>query len=116
MPNGKFEELYKIWIEKAIQDNDVKVFTYIEKNEIVGFVTLSINKDEGYIGLIAVDPNFQGKNIGRQLINKCESFLFENKISKLNIPTQKNNISAVHFYSNLGYSIISEENIYHIIK
>ena len=117
LPKGKFEELYLKWIENSIKDVNTKVFVFKEKEVIIGFVTLSIFRDYGQIGLIAVFPDVQGKGIGKRLISYCESYLKLNKnIDMIFIPTQKHNEMAMKFYIKLGYSVIAKNYIYHIIK
>lgn len=111
---NKFEELYKLWVDNSISGKFAsKVFVYIEENEIIGFVTLSVKDGCGEIGLIAVDKNHQGKSIGSKLIAKVEMYLLEKGIENLKVPTQEANINAVKFYKKNNFKIIERTFIYH---
>ena len=104
--HNKFIELYKKWVDNAMNNSFADdLIVYKESDKILGFVTYQISGDEATIGLIAVNPDFQGKGIGSKLLNHVEQHLFNKKIKKLYIPTQKSNKTACDFYSKLGYNI-----------
>ncbi|MEI7507938.1 MAG: GNAT family N-acetyltransferase [Flavobacterium sp.] len=104
--NGKFHELYKLWIDNSISNvfaDDLLV--YLEKDEIVGFITYKTQNDTATVGLVAVNQNYQGKGIGSQLLKAVEYNLINNSIKTLLIPTQQINEIACNFYKKQGYSI-----------
>lgn len=112
-----FHRLYKIWIDNSISKKIADdVLIYQENNNIIGFVTYKIKDKNATIGLIAVDSNFQGKGIGRKLINHLESVLHQKSIDSLTIPTQLTNIQACNFYKKQGYSIEEVKYIKHYWK
>lgn len=114
-PKGSFEKLYKEWIEQSVINNYCdKIFVVKDEDIVIGFVTLHLNGNIGKIGLIAVNESYRGKGIGKQLMYACENYLYKNKIKTLEVITQKKNSSAMHFYSSIGYSIMTTENIYHL--
>ena len=82
-----------------------KIFYYLLEKEVVGFVTVKNSNDFSTIGLIAVNNNYQGRGIGKQLINIVENYCLELNINELRIPTQKENISACNFYKKLDYNV-----------
>jgi dTDP-4-amino-4,6-dideoxy-D-galactose acyltransferase len=109
-----YYRMYRIWIEnsvkKQIADN---VFVVKDNDAIKGMVTLKIDGEKGYIGLIAVSADAQGKGYGQALINACENELFSNGIFKFNIFTQSDNIQGCKFYEKCGFQIKEISNIYH---
>ncbi len=113
---GKFEELYKIWIQKSIEKDEIKVFVYRENKKLAGFVTVEIKNGIGAIGLIAVDNSLRGNGIGRKLVSQVEAFLIKSKVNVLEVATQLDNIEACAFYNNLGFEIKETINIYHLWK
>jgi dTDP-4-amino-4,6-dideoxy-D-galactose acyltransferase len=114
---NSFELLYKKWVENSIFNGFAnEVFLYQENNKTIGFVTIKISENIGNIGLIAVNPSFQGKGIGKKLIDAAEEYLYQNKVRFLNIPTQLENIAACNFYTKAGYQIIEQTNIKHYWK
>lgn len=109
-----FKALYFEWIKNSIaREIADEVFVFLEKEKIVGFITVSIQNGIGGIGLIAVHPNFQGKKIGGQLINKVNNYLLSQNIYQLQVPTQKANKLACQFYLKNNFKIISTQDIYH---
>jgi dTDP-4-amino-4,6-dideoxy-D-galactose acyltransferase len=113
---GKFEELYKLWIQKSIEKDEIKVFVYRKNNKLGGFVTVEIKEGIGTIGLIAVDKSLRGHGIGRKLVNQVETFLVKSKVNVLEVATQLDNFGACAFYNNLGFEIKETINIYHLWK
>lgn len=107
-----FEELYKKWLLKAIDNTDIETLVYSEGNIIKGFISVEFS-EEAVIGLFAVDETMRGKGIGRLLLNQAE-YISKNKgYNNLQIPTQKENSGAYGFYLNSNYKIIEERRNYH---
>lgn len=114
---SNFKKLYKEWVDNSITKQFADdILLYFIEDKIVGFVTYKKQSTYGQIGLIAVNPNFQGKGIGRQLINEVENTLYKKGISTLRIPTQLENKEACFFYKKIGYKIIESTPIKHYWK
>jgi dTDP-4-amino-4,6-dideoxy-D-galactose acyltransferase len=109
-----FTKLYRAWIENSTNKEIADmVLVYKNKGEIGGFVSLSIRKSPAIIGLIAVDPNYQGLNIGSALIHACINMAWKNNLTSIEVVTQKFNDSACRFYEKCGFTLAKLENIYH---
>lgn len=107
----KFEKMYQTWINNSLHKEKSKVLIYRDHGNIAGFVSFYYNKVNAAIELIAVDPSFQGKNIGTKLLTSVESFLsygFE-----LQVATQATNVKARDFYLKNDFEIINKQYIYH---
>lgn len=114
---SNFKKLYKEWVDNSINKQFADdIFLYFIEDKLVGFVTYKKHLTYGQIGLIAVNKNFQGKGIGRQLVNEVENSLFKDKIKKIRIPTQLENKEACFFYKKIGYKIIESTPIKHYWK
>jgi len=112
--SGKFEELYRLWVDNSISGSIAdKIFLYVLNQEILGFVTLKLEGKYGHIGLIAVDIKHHGKKIGTKLIKRVENYLIQNQIFCLKIPTQEANKQAVNFYKRNFFVVEEKINIYH---
>jgi dTDP-4-amino-4,6-dideoxy-D-galactose acyltransferase len=111
-----FKKLYKKWIDNSINEEIAfKIFIITEFDKIAGFVTLQRkNSRTTRIGLIAVNPDFQGKKIASKLINKCESISFNLGYEILEVSTQYKNIAARNLYMKNNFKIKSMEFIYHL--
>lgn len=114
---GKFEEMYRAWVDNSISGVMADYVFYIESNgKVCAFVTLKITHEEGVIGLIATDNYNQGKGLGRSLILKCEEVLLSKGIGRLNVATQASNQIACMFYEKCGMSVAEKTFIYHSWK
>jgi dTDP-4-amino-4,6-dideoxy-D-galactose acyltransferase len=115
---AKFKELYAMWMKKSISReiaNEVVVYT-TEENEIAGVITLGEKNNNADIGIIAVDNNFRGLNIGKALIQEAVNYSIRKNYSSLQVVTQKNNQAACKFYERCGFTEKHVINIYHYWK
>lgn len=110
----KFNQLYSLWLEKSIDRTIAdEVFVHYNSKNIIGFVTVKKKMSNAVIGLIAVDENYQGKGVGKKLLSVVENWCLQNKLQKIQVTTQKQNINACNFYQHNGYVVKSVEYIYH---
>ena len=59
----------------------------------------------GWVNYLAVDPDFQRKGLGRQMMQRVEHALAQMGCPKVNIQVRTGNLDAIEFYKNLGYKI-----------
>lgn len=113
-PKNKFILLYNKWIENSVLANyATDVIVYKIENKIVGLLTYYNQNNISNIGIIAVNPNFQGHGIGSKLIKHYQNQL-DNKITELEVVTQGVNLKARVFYEKNEYKIKSKTYIYHL--
>ncbi len=114
MPDGKFGELYKIWIQNSLDKKIAdKVFVSTHNNKISAMVSCKDTGTVCNIGLVAVGASEQGKGTGRFLIKKVEEHAYNSGLKEVRVPTQSNNINACNFYEKLGFISIETTNYYH---
>ena len=53
---------------------------------------------------LAVNPDFQGRGIGRKLMNKLEDYTVENNISFIRLNSAMKREEAHKFYEHIGYT------------
>lgn len=58
---------------------------------------------------VRVSPEFQGRGVGRQLVEFAEQWAKSHGAERLEIETQDNNARACRFYASLGYELVSFE-------
>jgi dTDP-4-amino-4,6-dideoxy-D-galactose acyltransferase len=111
----RFRDLYEEWLRKSLDRRIAdEVFSFQgDENHSKGFITLKAHPDSVVVGLIAVDPEEQGKNIGSSLMRSTENWAFERGLENVNVATQKRNSGACRFYERNGYHIDSIQYIYH---
>ena len=105
-------ENVKRQIEKLT--NDKKHHTIIgyedeKTRKIIGFVHAQMY--EGFysdLGLnvlgLAVNPDFQGRGIGKKLMNKLEEYAVDNNISFIRLNSALKREEAHKFYEHIGYT------------
>lgn len=79
----------------------------------MGFIGLEPNfPDAGYLRVhkLYVQPDIQGKGLGRALMNKAIDVAFDLDLDKIHLNVNRFN-KAVDFYKHLGFSISKEEDI-----
>ena len=117
LSNAKFEALYRKWVDNSVSKLFAdEVLVYSENNKIMGFVTYKADAATATIGLIAVDPESQGKGIGGKLLRYTEQQLVNKNILTLLIPTQESNTAACNFYEKQQYRIKETMHIKHYWK
>lgn len=115
--NPKFNELYRIWLQKSIsRELASEVFVYKIDGKEIAFVTIKKSDESATIGLIAVNSLYHGKNIGSLLIKVVENWCFKNNIDTIEVATQLDNIQACNFYKKNGFDIKQIDYIYHYYK
>lgn len=114
--NNEFERMYNSWITKSILSDDIKVYGYTHQNKLAGFITLSSKYNAADIGLIAVDQNLRGQNIGSKLLVMSDIYAEQKGLQEISVNTQLKNYLAVRFYLKNGFKIKNQTYIYHVWK
>lgn len=105
-------ENVKKQIEKLTNDKNQHIIIGYEDEitrKIIGFVHAqmyeSFYSDLGLniLGL-AVNPDFQGRGIGRKLMNKLEEYAVDNNISFIRLNSALKREEAHKFYEHIGYT------------
>lgn len=113
--NAQFFRLYREWIEKSISREIAdEVFVYKETSSIRGVITFKVKSGRGDIGILAVDKDSRGKQIGKKLVQMCENYCVHMKVDELQVVTQLANKHACTFYKKYGFNIESITNVYHL--
>lgn len=74
-------------------------------NDIVGTCTIHKDFDKGYISCVYINPDIQGKGIGRSLIEKVLSDEVCNEVDVVYLHAV---LSATKFYKKMGFDFIEE--------
>lgn len=88
-----------------------QVFLIEDESGVIGNLSYERkNDDHIYISGLVVDPHFQGKGVGRQVL----TFLLERlkDIKRIDLVTHPNNQAALHLYQSLGFVIESRKENY----
>ncbi|MGH9685394.1 MAG: GNAT family N-acetyltransferase [Candidatus Acidiferrales bacterium] len=70
---------------------------------LVGSVYVEIRGDRGYFGLLAVEPEMQGRGLGRFLVEAAEDYARKNGCSAMDLTIVNLRTELPPFYGRLGY-------------
>lgn len=90
------------WTERI--SNNYCILAKIDQS-VAGFAEIS---PVGNIDMIFIHKDFQGKQIGKQLVNQLETYATEQQMTKITVETDK---KTLPFFSGQGYSIKDENTI-----
>jgi len=114
VPRKKFEELYSIWMERAIAKEIAdEVLIIRDAARIAGMVTLEKTDSSGSIGLVAVDEAFRGRNYGERLVRAAQRWFIEAGCTRSTVVTQGANAPACGLYRKCGYKETEKRFFYH---
>ena len=105
-------ENVKKQIEKLTNDKNQHIIIGYEDEKtrkIIGFVHAQVYESfYSDLGLnilgLAVNPDFQGRGIGRKLMNKLEQYAVENRICFIRLNSAMKRGEAHNFYEHIGYT------------
>ena len=102
-------EYYEMKFEKLLNSKDYVPASLVAEEEdgtVVGFVMgelfmgeYGIFQEEATLDTIGVDPIYQHKGIGEQLINEFKKKLKKLGVQKINTLVDWNDIQLIHFFS-----------------
>lgn len=113
-PKGSFERLYFRWIEQSVKFTMAsEVFCYMIGSVPRGLITLNNKNGNGTIGLVAIHEDFQHRGIGSTMMRHVIQYSIENRINKLTVATQLDNIPACQLYEKSGFLVKSITDVWH---
>ena len=90
-----------------------EIFYYETNKKVIGFVIVNFTSDFTEIITIAVDNIYQGKNVGKALL---ECIANNSKFNReLFIEVSINNRKAINFYKKFGFKTISDRKEYYLV-
>ena len=102
-------EYYKIKFEKFVESKDYLPASLVAAKEdgtVVGFVMgeifigeYGIFQEEATLDTIGVDPSYQHRGIGEQLLNEFVDHLRSLRVQKINTLVNWNDSRLIHFFS-----------------
>lgn len=90
-------------IALARRDENSDVLVGREGDVIVASVLVGHDGHRGWVYYVAVDPDHQGKDHGRSIMNAAEDWLRAKGIEKLMLLVRSDNTKVQKFYERLGY-------------
>ena len=84
----------------------------LSKSKVVGVVIVYLDTDDvWFIHEIAVLPDYRGKGIGTQLMEKMISYIKGKGGEKIKLYVSADNANAIELYKKLGFTIASQRDL-----
>jgi ribosomal protein S18 acetylase RimI-like enzyme len=98
-------------IKRDVKLNPEGIFVRLEKGIIAGFITTAVDRDSGTgrIPHLAVLPEYQGKGIGKALLNHALRFLKTSGAKMMRIEATATNKKALELYVKTGFKEVSRQ-------
>ena len=108
-----YPDNWRVSQQKAVEDvctaEDTNVWVAIDADCIMGFVAVKLHSEDsmGEIHMIAVDPDFQGHDIGSTLIEFALDWMKETGMSIAMVETggDSGHAPARHTYEKVGFEL-----------
>lgn len=122
-----FREIQPVYTQRAFEATVVKreevlarmiegpVWLALYNDEIIGTVSSILTLGGLYMRGMAVHPKMRGKNIGRQLLEKVESYAKTQACHRVYLSTTPYLESAIRLYQNFGF-VRTEEPPHDLFK
>ncbi|MEN8215560.1 MAG: GNAT family N-acetyltransferase [Pseudomonadota bacterium] len=91
-------------IRSLISSPNTYLFIARENNKIISCICIEKNDHQAYIGLLAVNPAYQNKGLGKHILNLAESYAVNHlKISEFMMAVISQRKELIAFYERRGY-------------
>lgn len=77
--------------------------------KIIGYQLCTESSSSAHLARLAVDPEFQGKNFGKALVQDLLHHYRSSGINQVTVNTQDDNLSSQALYRKLGFQVIEEK-------
>ena len=90
-------------IERKLKVNPELFLVGLVNDSIVATVMGGYDGHRGWINYLAVDPAYQRRGLGRQIMGAAEGKILAMGCPKINLQVRADNAAVVRFYENIGY-------------
>lgn len=91
-------------IERKMKVSDKLFLIGFLDNEIIATVMGGYDGHRGYINYLAIDPVYQGRGIGKEIMQAIEERLKALNCPKINVQIRNDNLDTLNFYKSIGYN------------
>jgi ribosomal protein S18 acetylase RimI-like enzyme len=90
-------------IERKLKVNPELFLVGSVDTKVIATVMGGYEGHRGWVNYLAVDPEYQRKELGQQIMKAIEDKLLAIGCPKINLQIRTDNLSAVSFYKSIGY-------------
>lgn len=115
MPLGTADRMYGIWIRRSLAGEiaDAVLAARDAQGHTAGIATVAREQGNGVIGLVSVAPEWQGRGVGRALMNAAGAHFARAGIARVRVSTQTGNAAACALYEASGYTRTETTHVVH---
>jgi ribosomal-protein-alanine N-acetyltransferase len=90
-------------VERCLRNRDCVVLAARDRRRVIGFAIMEFYAIHAHLNLFAVQPGYQRRGVGRQLLEWLEASARTAGIFKVHLELRATNDGARAFYEKLGY-------------
>ncbi|RXT04845.1 GNAT family acetyltransferase [Ammoniphilus sp. CFH 90114] len=117
---GDYVAITTIWRETGLEKKEAESMDDLAKQlawdselvlvaeaeeRVVGVIVGTLDGTRGYFYRLAVNPNYQGHGVGKELVVALEKRLKQRGATRVIIMVNQNNKTVIPFYHSLGYEV-----------
>lgn len=116
LPANAFQRMYSQWLRGSLDGSLAQAVLVLHSaaDRALGLMTLGEKQGIAKIGLVAVDANAGGQQVGQRLMAETVRRAAAAGFAELQVVTQGENPSACRFYEKCGFVLVHEVHIYHL--
>jgi ribosomal-protein-alanine N-acetyltransferase len=100
-------------IAHCLRNRDCVVLAARDRRRLVGFAIMEFYAVHAHLNLLAVQPGYQRRRIGRQLLEWLEASARTAGIFRVDLELRATNDGARQFYAKLGFKEIGRKTAYY---
>lgn len=102
-PDERCDDLYETWIARSLEGWADAVLVAESEGRPAGYVSLHDRDGTGSIGLIGVDADSRGRQLGRDLVLGAVRWCAERGLADVTVVTQGRNVPALRTFESCGF-------------
>lgn len=95
-------------LQKQLSTFPVWILGIKAANKLAGVVLVTHDGRKGWINRLSIDPQFQGKGLGKRLLKATEEFLHQQGINIIAALIEEDNKPSRNLFSSQGYSCMNQ--------